>query len=118
MHGNRQCFYRRIKAGRIIINFKFIKQVKMKKSTETLNPTATHRIHFEDKGQDFLYWDTDLTGLVLDSKPYKQIWVGCKVDGDTLRVGSCLEYIHPKLGRGGIKYKVVDIERLTQTGRA
>ena len=90
----------------------------MKKSTETLNTTATHRIHFEDKGQDFLYWDINPAGLILNSIPCKQIWVGCRVDISTLRKGYCLEYIHPGLGRGGIKYTVVKIEKLTQTDAA
>ena len=34
-------------------------------------------IHFEDHGQDFLEWNIDKDGYVLDSKPFQRnIWAG------------------------------------------
>jgi hypothetical protein len=69
------------------------------------------RICFEDKGQDFLYWDIDYVGEVVVCGPFQGwLWVGCIVCLETLKAGKCLEYIHPRLGRGGIKYKVIRIE--------
>jgi len=39
------------------------------------------RIHFDDQGQDFLWWDLDESGLVVDCGPFQaSIWVGSKVD--------------------------------------
>lgn len=75
--------------------------------------TATRRIRFEDRGQDFLYWDIDPDGVVIDCHPYhREVWKGCIVDLETLKEGKCLEYVHPRLGRGGIKYRVVEVENL------
>lgn len=39
------------------------------------------RIHFEDWGQDFLWWDIDPEGNVVDCGPFQaSVWVGCKID--------------------------------------
>lgn len=36
-----------------------------------------HTIHFEDHGQDFLRWEVDAHGVVIDSLPYQgHIWNG------------------------------------------
>lgn len=38
------------------------------------------KIHFEDNGQDFLWWTLNKEGLVVDCGPFqKSIWEGCKV---------------------------------------
>lgn len=38
------------------------------------------RIYFADHGQDFLYWDIDEHGKVVDCQPFQaSVWVGAKV---------------------------------------
>lgn len=38
-------------------------------------------LHFEDKGQDFLWWEIDKNGLVVDCGPSQSwVWVGSTVD--------------------------------------
>ncbi len=50
------------------------------------------RIFFEDHGQDFLYWDIDQDGSVVDCGPFQySVWVGTKVfrtdEPDSLATG-------------------------------
>lgn len=36
------------------------------------------KVHFEDKGQDILWWVIDEGGVIVDAGPYqKEIWVNC-----------------------------------------
>lgn len=40
--------------------------------------TVAHVLHFEDHGQDFLRWDIDAAGVVIDAHPYQaDVWKGC-----------------------------------------
>tara|TARA_R110002012_G_C11535094_1_gene600906 strand:+ start:694 stop:939 length:246 start_codon:yes stop_codon:yes gene_type:complete len=70
------------------------------------------RIHFEDHGQDFLWWDIDAQGKVIDCGPFQaSVWVGSRVDlpveeftapyfltkgGDFLRLNYPIESIEEK----------------------
>lgn len=41
---------------------------------------AVCTVHFTDHMQDFLEWDLDGRGFVLDSRPFqREIWKGCRV---------------------------------------
>lgn len=38
------------------------------------------RIHFEDQGQDFLWWDIKELDEVIDCGPFQtSVWVGCQL---------------------------------------
>jgi hypothetical protein len=54
-------------------------------------PVAT-RVHLEDRGQDFLEWDLDADGLVIDARPFQaEIWRGVQVlNHRALRIGGAL----------------------------
>jgi hypothetical protein len=42
------------------------------------------RIHFEDHGQDFLWWDVDTSGKVIDCGPFQaSVWVGSQIIQDS-----------------------------------
>ena len=47
------------------------------------------RIHFKDRGQDFLWWDLDENGKCIDAGPFQaSIWTGYEViDHTALKVG-------------------------------
>jgi hypothetical protein len=46
------------------------------------------KIHFEDCGQDFLWWIIDDEGNVVDCGPFQaSVWVGSTVYMDELEVG-------------------------------
>lgn len=39
------------------------------------------KIYFEDHGQDFLWWEIDSEGIVVDAGPFQSsIWTGCIVE--------------------------------------
>lgn len=50
------------------------------------------RVELEDHGQDFLEWDLDEAGVVLDCRPFQAaLWVGVRVRNHArLRAGSPL----------------------------
>jgi hypothetical protein len=42
------------------------------------------RIYFEDHGQDFLWWDINQDGDVVDCGPFQaSVWVGCEIFDDS-----------------------------------
>lgn len=71
------------------------------------------RIHFEDQGQDFLWWDINELDEVIDCGPFQaSVWVGCQLiidneggllegdrpffmnqDGDMLQLNYAIEQI-------------------------
>jgi hypothetical protein len=68
-------------------------------------------IKFEDHGQDFLEWDIDDKGIVVDSRPCQAwLWNGTKVgDHENIKVGDFIN-IKPKAGVvGQLKYAVTEI---------
>jgi hypothetical protein len=67
-------------------------------------------IHFADQGQDFLEWDLDRNGVVVDSRPFQAtIWCGTKVLNRQIAPGA---YVRAKVITGReleLKYPVVSI---------
>lgn len=53
------------------------------------------KIHFEDHGQDFLTWQLDNNGVVVDSLPFQaSTWAGVRVKPHKgLKVGDCVQYV-------------------------
>lgn len=48
-------------------------------------------IHFEDNGQDFLFWVINEKGLVVDSQPFQaSVWRGFEVDMSIMEAGKPL----------------------------
>jgi len=59
----------------------------------------SQKIMFEDHGQDFIYWQLDETGKVIDCQPFQQwLWEGAIVlNHQRLAVG-----IHPVITKPGV----------------
>jgi len=74
----------------------------MKKKAQT--------IEFEDRGQDYLEWDLDADGYILDSRPYRKDWIGDLVDLTSIQVGRPLR-IHIIGATIVSKYPVIKITR-------
>ena len=69
------------------------------------------RLHFEDHGQDFLWWDLDQSGKVIGVNLQQFAWIGCKVLGShTLRKGSIVHYERDGTGHN-IRYPLTKVER-------
>lgn len=71
------------------------------------------RVHFEDQGQDFLWWDIDNDGVVQAAGPFQnEIWKGCVTDTpDTLEKGERLLFIDQFGKEMQLKYPITNIER-------
>jgi len=80
----------------------------MSKTTVVSQKSAVIRIHFEDNGQDFLWWDVDEHGNVLDCGPFQaSIWVGCIIlDPEDLQRGSEVEFVNKSGDMLILKHKV------------
>jgi hypothetical protein len=53
-----------------------------------------HTVEFQDDGQDFLEWDIDDNGVVVESRPFQtMVWGGSKVDTGTMRKGRRLAIV-------------------------
>jgi hypothetical protein len=53
-------------------------------------------VFFEDDGQDFLEWDINDKGEVVDCRPYQgNVWIGVKVVNKDIKPGDRLEVIMP-----------------------
>lgn len=77
------------------------------------------RLHFEDQGQDFLTWDVDLDGRVLEAQPFQaSIWAKCTVqniDEIMCENQKFVIYSAPFLMPGEwreIAYKITEVEYL------
>ncbi len=56
--------------------------------------SAVTRITFEDHHQDFLTWEIDADGYVVDCQPFQEwVWVGCRVINESLQAGDRVNYI-------------------------
>ena len=89
-------------------NLKF----KTKKTFETwLNKIVKYKVHFEDKGQDFLTWWIDERGEVLHSNLQSWVWNGKMVDVDSLKKGCCLKFQDLKFQEDSyLNYKTIKVE--------
>lgn len=71
------------------------------------------RIHFEDHGQDFLWWDIDEEGCVIDCGPFQaDVWIGVLTSfPKNINVGDKLIFVG-NFGPRELNYrveKIVDI---------
>lgn len=65
-----------------------------------------YTIHFSDHGQDFLEWDVDAWGVVVDSRPYqKRIWYGAEIVGE-VKPGELVHFRQDDAELKTIKYPV------------
>jgi len=65
------------------------------------------------QARDFDSWIVDQYDRVIKTEPHNvAAFVDCVVDPRTLAVGKRLEYIHPRLGIGGIKWPVEKVEEV------
>ena len=84
-----------------------------KKFEAWLKKTAKYKIHFEDNGQDCLYWWIDEGGEVLHSNLQSSIWNGKLVSLFELKVGKFIEImIIEKMANQALNFKVIEIEEL------
>lgn len=73
------------------------------------------KIHFEDKGQDFLWWIIDPEGKVIDCGPFqKSFWVGSAVFLPDLEVGEPITYMNRFGDDRILNYAVTKIEEIKQ----
>jgi len=68
-------------------------------------------LHFEDKGQDFLFWKLDEHGYVIDCQPLQDwLWVGAKViDPKELNAGDRFRFLNKN---GELRDCIYPIERI------
>lgn len=71
-------------------------------------------IHFEDHGQDFLWWKLDEAGKVIDCGPFQgSIWCGKQVqDHNDLKPGDRLSYPDSVGHIRTIKYAIQSIKQI------
>jgi len=69
-------------------------------------------IFFVDDGQDFLEWDINDNGEVVDCRPFQAfVWVGTKVHNKDLKAGDQLDITTP----GGIRRRLTHaVEKVQQ----
>lgn len=73
------------------------------------------KIHFEDNGQDFLWWTLDVEGNVIDCGPFQySIWVGSHVFwNDKIKPGTYLYFRNKNSSNVlQLKHMVIAIENL------
>jgi len=89
----------------------------LEKCYEAAYPKKERIIRFEPdpkaRTREFDSFAIDNIGLIVKTEPYNvPYYKGCLVDLKTLQVGKRIEYLHPMLGRCGIKWKVTAIEEV------
>lgn len=77
------------------------------------------KIEFEDHGQDFLTWEIDQSGKIVDSKPF-QAGIWCKYHVayvNELKVGGFVDIYKKDDDEGTImiKYPIASIEKVPDT---
>lgn len=70
------------------------------------------RIYFEDNGQDFLWWEINEAGIVVDCSPFQSaVWEGSEVIApDFIKVGDQLEFISKY--RDGLRTLIHKVEKI------
>lgn len=71
-------------------------------------------IKFEDHGQDFLEWDIDPDGNIIDCRPFQgSVWCKCRVQNDPeeIEVGDAIDIHSPFSGDLTMNYPVVKVTR-------
>ena len=73
------------------------------------------RLHFDDQGQDFLYWELDGKGRVIGCGPFQaDVWRGLHVlRHEALRPGEVVHYVRPgeSTSQNHIRYPLRRVER-------
>lgn len=68
-------------------------------------------IEFSDHGQDFLEWDINERGTVVESRPFQHwVWSGCKVL-NTPRVKRRVRILTKSGDKVFIKYPLISVRR-------
>jgi hypothetical protein len=82
-----------------------------KPETDERHPDCCLIIEFEDKGQDFLYFQLDKNGFVVKATPFQnEIWKGAYIPLSMLKVGKELPIHHPpNINFGFLKHIVKNI---------
>ena len=77
-----------------------------------IHPEARIIIAFADHGQDFLHWQLNSVGHVVQSTPFQtEIWAGTYVDIDQMKVGhEPAVILEGKLTY--MKYKIIGIAKV------
>jgi hypothetical protein len=69
-------------------------------------------VFFVDEGQDFLEWDIDEKGKVIDCRPFQGwLWIGKIVHNKNIKPGDFLDFAGPD----GIHHKLIHaVDRVQQ----
>lgn len=73
---------------------------------------AITTIIFEDHGQDFIEWDINENGEVINSRPFQShVWSGGTVLNEELKAGDSVIYLSPRLCRPiEIRYPIASVK--------
>jgi hypothetical protein len=70
-------------------------------------------IVFVDDGQDFLEWDIDGEGKVVDCRPFQAwLWVGMVVQNKTIRTGDHITYKAKDGARHTLVHAVENVKQI------
>ena len=77
------------------------------------------RINLQDRGQDFLWWDIDAEGGVIDCGPYQGwLWIGTRVHNDEIKRGTRLEITTKSGDETTLNYLVASCKRVIAKAEA
>lgn len=69
------------------------------------------KIHFEDKGQDLLWWELNDEGEVTNSNMQEWLWKGCKVCNHVdIKQGDKVDFLNKSLEPRTCFYAVTKID--------
>ncbi len=87
-----------------------LSKIKINIPDFSIHPDCSLTIEFEDKGQDFLYWQVNSDGLVVQCNPFQnEIWKGTYVNLKELKIGK-EPLIVTKYGDfTSLNYKVISV---------
>jgi hypothetical protein len=73
------------------------------------------KIHFEDRGQDFLWWTIDEENNVVDCGPFQSsVWVGCWVVDSSIMIGEKPRFLTQSDEPMTLNYAIEKIEQLKE----
>lgn len=88
-----------------------VSDLVLSKPEHGIHPDACLVIEFEDKGQDFTYWQLNKHGKVVKSIPFQtDIWKDTYVNLDALKVGEEPLIVNKHVGFGSMNYKIISVE--------
>ena len=69
-----------------------------------------YTIIFEDDGQDFLEWDVDSNGEVIECRPFQEdVWFGTYIHDVDIQPGDYLDVTLPSGQRATLEYAVYKV---------